>query len=232
MFIFLSKAIKSIWHFDLFKTIYLNFSCFPFRDAIKMPIIVYHGTKIRSSSGGAVLKTKAKTGMIRLGCRSLGTLDPRSSTTIWEVRGRIEFGGNANFGLGSRISVFTGATLKLGNHFGTTGNTTIICQKDISFGDDCMLSWDILIMDSDWHQITNLNGSILNYPSQIRIGNHVWIGCRCTILKGVTINNNSIIAAGSLITKSCEDGNCIIFQSGGNLRILKEEVDWKREGFI
>ena len=58
----------------------------------------------------------------------------------------------------------------------------------------------------------------------IKIGNHVWIGQGATILKGVTIGNNSIIAAGAIVTKDIP-ANCIA--AGVPARVIKEDVNWK-----
>ena len=105
-----------------------------------------------------------------------------------------------------------------------SGNSSIICQKDISFGNDCLLSWDILVMDSDFHKILNRQDETVNAPSPIRIGNHVWIGCRSSILKGVQIANHTVIAAGAVITKTLPDAHSIY---GGNNLKLKSDIDWK-----
>ena len=106
-----------------------------------------------------------------------------------------------------------------------TGRTSIICSKEISFGDSCLLSWDILIMDTDFHSIIDKGGKMLNPNKSIIIGNNVWIGCRNTILKGVTIADNVVISAGSKITKNIDEPNVIV---GGtdSQKILKRESLW------
>ena len=53
-------------------------------------------------------------------------------------------------------------------------------MKSINFGDDNLLSWDILMMDTDFHKIISSDGEERNKPSAIDVGNHVWIGCRVT----------------------------------------------------
>ena len=118
-----------------------------------------------------------------------------------------------------KISVKEHASLFLGNNIWVTGgNTTIICNKNIMINDDCLLSWDILLMDTDFHKI-------INKEKPIHIGKHVWIGCRTTILKGVSIANNNVIAANSTITKSISTENCII---GRNTEMLKTGIQWKK----
>lgn len=43
-------------------------------------------------------------------------------------------------------------------------------------------------------------------PQPVHIGNHVWVGMNATIMKGVTIGDNAIIAAGALVTKDVPAG--------------------------
>ena len=84
-------------------------------------------------------------------------------------------------------------------------------------------------MDTDFHQILDNNQNVVNKPTPIFIGNHVWIGCRTTILKGVKIADNVVIAANSTITNSINETNCIY---GGNAKmanIIKQNINWSIE---
>lgn len=127
-----------------------------------------------------------------------------------------------SFGRGSRIDVGKNAMLTLGDRFCASGNTTIICQKAITFGHDDLLSWDTFLMDTDFHHIVNLRGKITSVPKSITIASHVWIGYGVNILKGVTISDNTVIAAKSLITKSCDKEYVIIGSKG----VLKNNINW------
>ena len=102
-------------------------------------------------------------------------------------------------------------------------NSQIICMNNVSLGENVMVSWDNLIMDSDFHQITK--NSIQNPISlPIEIGDGVWIGCRSIVLKGSTIPEGSIIAANCTITGKYSEAHILI---AGN-KILSREVYWKR----
>lgn len=68
------------------------------------------------------------------------------------------------------------------------------------------------------------NGQAINHPEKIAIGNHVWIGCRCTILKGSVLPDNSIIGARSLINRPIKGERTII--GGSPAKVLKTDVDW------
>lgn len=104
-----------------------------------------------------------------------------------------------------------------------TAETAIICHEKISFGENTLISWKNLIMDTDFHHVIK-NGEVVNHPKEIRIGDHVWGGCRCTILKGSVIPSNSIVAAGSLITKCFLKENIVL--GCKSAAVLAEDVEW------
>ena len=68
------------------------------------------------------------------------------------------------------------------------------------------------------------NGSHNIASCDIKIGNHVWIGANVTILKGVSIGDGSIVAAGSVVTKSIPEA-CLA--AGVPAKVIKENVQWK-----
>lgn len=223
----IASAIDLIRKVNPWKTIYFNFHYFPFATAIRMPFFVYWRTSLFKMKGRVVIDAPVSTGMVRLGPHGLGTQDLLYSRTMWQLLGTFIVKGKASIGRGSKISVGRNATLTLGKDFRITGNTELVCHKEITFGNDCLLSWDILMMDTDFHHIMNADGETINEPRPIRIGNHVWIGCRNTILKGVTIGDDNIISAHSTITKSVNESNCIIGGHGKSVEVIKRDVHWK-----
>ena len=77
------------------------------------------------------------------------------------MRGHVVFKGRGYIGHGAKISVGKDATLMVGDNFTISAESTIVSMLNINFGDDCLLSWDILIMDSDLHKIKDGNGNII-----------------------------------------------------------------------
>ena len=65
-----------------------------------------------------------------------------------------------------------------------------------------------MITDTDAHPIKNWDNIIINYDETIKIGSYVWIGSRILILEGTKIENNCIIAVGSLLHKRYEVKKC------------------------
>lgn len=105
---------------------------------------------------------------------------------------------NCQFYSGVRLEVGKDAVLKIGNGTYLNRNTQIIAEKQVDIGCNCQISWDVVIMDSDLHPV--YGGVREDKP--IIIEDHVWIGCRSIILKGVRIGAHAIVAAGAVVTKN------------------------------
>lgn len=125
------------------------------------------------------------------------------------------------------------------------GNSSFISINSIEIGDDVTIAWDCLFYDHNSHSVDwneRMNDTKQEYEDHIRTGNSiknknwsvvkskpikicdkVWIGTRCTILKGVTIGEGAIVAAGSVVTKDIPPWTMV----GGNpakyIRTLKEK---------
>lgn len=98
---------------------------------------------------------------------------------------------------------------------------------EIKIGEDCMFSFGIDIRNGDSHVIIDkLSGNRINYPKNVNIGDHVWIGAHVQILKNTNIGSGSIIGIRSLVSKNIPE-NCIA--AGNPANILKHEVRWERD---
>ena len=101
--------------------------------------------------------------------------------------------------------------------------TCIHAKKSITIGDRCLIAANTQIMDSNGH-ISSFDKPLFRLtktdePKEIDIGNDVWIGANCIIMKGNKIGSNVIIQAGSILPPNgTYPDNCLI---GGNpARIL------------
>jgi acetyltransferase-like isoleucine patch superfamily enzyme len=111
------------------------------------------------------------------------------------------------------------ASISIGDQTYINRRTEIKCQNKVTIGRACAISWDVVIMDTDYHSI---NGKSTTSP--VHIGDNVWIGCKSIILKGVCIGDGAIIAAGSVVTKDVPPNTLV----GGNpAKLLNERVTWQ-----
>ena len=154
------------------------------------------------------------------------------SNVYFRIRGsghRIEFGENCRISRGAVLwfedrdgilQVGSGTTM-VEVPIAVTENSKVI------IGEDCMFANDIDIRTGDSHSVIDTQtGERLNFAGDVIISRHVWIAPHTVVLKGVTIGENSIIATGAVVTKSCEAG---VIMGGNPAKIIKSGVSWKRE---
>jgi acetyltransferase-like isoleucine patch superfamily enzyme len=103
--------------------------------------------------------------------------------------------------------------LIIGNNCGFSG-TVIGCFKYIEIGQNVRFGANTLVTDSDWH----LADIRVGPPSPIIIKDNVWIGYNAVILKGVTIGENSIIGAGSIVSKDVPPN---VIAAGNPCKVIK-----------
>ena len=97
-------------------------------------------------------------------------------------------------------------------------------------GEGCMFASDIEIRTSDAHSVIDTaSGERINLAEDVTIGNHVWIASHSIILKGVNIGENSVVAAGAVVTNSCPPGSIL---AGNPARVIKTGITWTRERII
>lgn len=135
----------------------------------------------------------------------------RGQLAIDRETGFIEIGEDCYIGDHTRI--WSSAHVKIGNH-------TLIAHNVNIFDNDTHPT-DVLERRKDaeqiiWHNVRCDYPTLRSAP--VTIGNDVWIGCSSIILKGVTIGDGAIVAAGSVVTKDVPPNVTV----GGNpARILK-----------
>lgn len=208
-----------------FKSLIFNLKYLPFKQAIKFPFLISRKVSLLETKGEIVIKNNIQTGMIQIGYGQVGIFDKKKSRSIWQVSGKVVFKGKTNIGHGSKVSVGKLGLLELGNNFNVTAESSIVAHKHIQFGEDCLISWECLIMDTDFHKIYDKEKNTINSPAPIIIGKKVWISCRSLILKGAKIADNTIIGAGSLVSKDISNQSGIY--AGSPVKFLKEDITWE-----
>lgn len=141
--------------------------------------------------------------------------------------------GNNNVLVLDGCSGILNLTLRGDNNYIHIGKNTVmediymVCMgvsNQIQIGENCMISGNVEIWNTDSHLITDLSGKPLNQSLPVTIGNHVWIGKHVKILKGVHIGDGSIVGMSSVVTKDIPNH---AIAAGNPARVVKENCKWK-----
>ncbi|WP_460939614.1 LbetaH domain-containing protein [Spirosoma humi] len=141
-------------------------------------------------------------GMIRLGGYDVSIYE-NNSGIIWENHGgEVIFNKNCVMGNGAAISIGENGTLNIGENFKSTVRCKIIAYKLIKFGENTLVGWDCLFVDTDFHALTNIEtGNKMLAVAPIIIGKNNWFAMKCIILKNTETPDFCTIGANSLLNK-------------------------------
>lgn len=155
-------------------------------------------------------------GRISIGKRWYGE-PPRPSSFVVLHGGRARVSGAFAFHRGCDVRVTGTGALTLGDGYCADG-VHIHCDHAISIGHGVAIARDVVIMDSDQHELDG--GAAVG---AVTIGSHVWIGAGAKILKGVTIGDGAVIAAGAIVTRDIAPG---MLAAGAPARAIRT-VTWQ-----
>ncbi len=139
----------------------------------------------------------------------------RNATSVGErvrVWGRVIVRNSGTMIIGQRASLSSTAVpiqlstepngkLEIGARTFMNYGCSISATKLISIGPDCKIGMDVLMMDNDYHQIDPTKRGIRPASAPIILEENVWLGARVIVLSGVTIGADSVVAAGSVVTR-------------------------------
>lgn len=210
------------------KSLYYNIKWFGLRKGFFLPILFGRKCIVRVHHDARItLPSNLKTGGIKIGVNYGPFGKGRGEHTYFQVQstGKLGFEGKCNINAGSIVNISTGECT-LGKQFAANAGFLLSCENQITFGDDVLLGWDCTVIDGDGHSISSIGDEkkIINASKPIRVGNHVWMGAKVTVLKGSEIAQNSIVAYGSIVTQRYADSNVLL--CGRPAQIIKECVKW------
>ncbi|WP_326910416.1 acyltransferase [Sedimentibacter sp. MB31-C6] len=112
-------------------------------------------------------------------------------------------------------------------YFTVNGGSTIIVAQNIIFGDNVMLGRNILVYDSDHHQVLDAEGRMTNPPQKVVIEDNVWLTSNVTVLKGVHIGQGSLVTAQTLVRKDVPHNS--VAGGGATAKIISNHASWSRK---
>lgn len=109
-----------------------------------------------------------------------------------------------------------GKNISIGDHVFINADCKFQDQGGISIGDRTFIGHNVVLATLD-HDLAP-SKRLLMHPAPIRIGKNVWIGSNVTVTRGVTIGDNSVIAAGAVVTSDIPSG---VVAGGVPARVIK-----------
>lgn len=114
-----------------------------------------------------------------------------------------------------------GYNIEIGENFFANMNLVILDGAKVKIGDNAFIAPNVGIYTAGHPLDVKQRNDGLEYAYPVTIGNNVWIGAAVTILPGVTIGDNTVIAAGSVVTKDIPS-NCV---AAGNPAKVKKYIE-------
>lgn len=99
------------------------------------------------------------------------------------------------------FSNWGGKHVHFGNNVYANFNLTLVDDGDIYVGDSVMMGPNVVLATAGHPVEPGLRRKVAQFNLPIHIGANVWLGAGCIVLPGVTIGENSVIGAGSVVTK-------------------------------
>ena len=131
--------------------------------------------------------------------------------------------------IGGELIVFkNGGEINIGNYSMLPSGSRIWSMCNVTIGNRVLTSFNVSIFDNNSHPIDpdlrhqhflNLDGDFPVESSPVVIEDDVWLGSNIIVLKGVTIGKGSIVAAGSVVTKSVPQYSMV---AGNPARVIKQ----------
>lgn len=196
------NVLRRLWRTSFIKSAYLCFSMLPFRQAVRLPIIVSKYTYFYSLSGKIIINGPVHFGMIRMGYIGEDVVVPQNERGLLQIEGNLKLEDNVRLGCGVIIRVEPNAELVLKKNVRIGAKTRIIAYDSITIGQNTGISWECQVIDSNMHDIIDVETKQCARMSKpIKIGDNCWIGTRSVLMKGCELPDFTIVSASSFCNK-------------------------------
>ncbi len=180
-----------------------------YRKKISSDGYIEGGSEAHLFMHGAARSAQRVTAEINAGCHTAEELRALMSELVgYEV--------DEGFGLFPPIYSDFGRNIKLGRNVFINSGCCFQDQGGIELGDGCMIGHQVVIATLNHDLMPERRASMI--PAKVTLGRNVWVGAHATILPGVTIGDNSVVAAGAVVTKDVP-ANCVA--AGVPARVVK-----------
>lgn len=198
------------------------FHYLPFRQAVKLPILVYKPHFLNLKGKLRIECDSIYCGMIRLGF--LGAKAFPDTGVSWSNEGEIIFKGKCFIGANSFVVCGPQGRIEFGDDFRVGTSLHLVSMCGITFGLKTRIGWEAIIMDTNFHPLYDMEKQHFKRAfGPIKIGDYNWIGTRCLVMHSVETPERCIFAATTVVTRGGKyESYCV---HGGNpVHVLTRNV--------
>ncbi len=112
-----------------------------------------------------------------------------------------------------------GSNISVGENFYTNHNCVILDGGKVEFGDNVLIAPNCIFTTAGHALDVQQRNEGLEIALPIKVGNNVWIGANVCVLPGITIGDNTIIGAGSVVNKDIPSG---VVAAGNPCRVIRK----------
>ena len=112
-----------------------------------------------------------------------------------------------------------GKHVRLGNYVYANFNLTLVDDGNIAIGDNVMFAPNVTVITATHPVLPSLREKGLQFNVDVKICSNVWIGAGAIIMPGITVGENSVVGAGSVVTKDVPPNTVVV---GNPARVLRE----------
>lgn len=141
---------------------------------------------------------------------------------LLKKNGEINLGDRVFLHRNAKLSAYGAegrAVISIGDKSYVGDGTEIHAGERVEIGNGVLIACGCTILDRDYHKLESDKECV----EPVVIKDHVWICANCTILKGVTIGEGAVVAAGSVVTRSVPER---ALAAGNPARVIRENISW------
>lgn len=155
-------------------------------------------------------------------CYEFNKLSPSKITERKEIIKKLLGKTKGEFWIEQPFMCDYGYNIEIGENFYSNHNLIILDGNKVKFGDNVFIAPNCSFYTAGHPLDVKSRNEGLEYAKSIEIGNNVWIGGNVVVLPGVKIGDNTVIGAGSVVTKDIPS-NCVAV--GNPCRVIKKIIE-------